>query len=112
MLDFLTLPAQQFSHPIFFQSFQRSDVGSEDELVDSLDELFVELLDLHLLLRPVVRMGRDVHTVNVLVVFYEGLYGIRGEFEGDLIPQYHIHVDDVGLDMDELVVEERLHQGI
>lgn len=87
-------------------------MGSEDKLVYGLDEFFVELLDLHLLLRPVVRIGGDVHAVNVLVVFYERLYGIWRELESDFISQDHIHVNNVGLDMDELVVEEGFHQGI
>jgi len=87
-------------------------VGAEDKLVDCLDELFVELLDLYLFLRPVVRIGGNVHAVNVLVVFYEGLDGIWGELEGDLISQDHIHVNNVSLDMDELIVEEGLHQRI
>jgi hypothetical protein len=87
-------------------------VSSEDKLVDGLDELFVELLDLYLFLRPVVRIGGDVHAVDVLVVLYEGLYGIRGEFESNLISQYHIHVNNVSLDMDELVIEKCLHQRI
>lgn len=87
-------------------------MGSEDKLVYGLDEFFVELLDLHLLLRPVVRIGGDVHAVNILVVFYERLYGIWRELESDLISQDHIHVNNVGLDMDELVVKEGFHQGI
>ena len=112
VLDLLALTAQQLSQPILFQPFQSGDVRSEDKLVDSLDELFVELLDLHLLLRPVVRISGDIHAVNVLVVLYEGLYGVWREFEGDLIAQYHIHVNNVSLDMDKLVVEERFHERI
>lgn len=87
-------------------------MGSVDKLIDGLDELFMELLDLCLLLRPVVRIGSDVDTVDVLVVLYERLDGVRREFESDLVAQHHIHVNNVSLDMDQLIVEKRFHEGV
>jgi len=57
-----------------------------DKLVDSLNELLMELLDLHLLLRPAIRIGRYIHAMDILVVLDERLYRVGRELECDLIP--------------------------
>lgn len=37
---------------------------------------------------------------------------VLGELEGDLVLRNHVDVYDVGLDVDDLVVEHGLHQRI
>jgi len=111
-LNLFTLPTQELASTIFFQTFQSSDVGSVDKLVDSLNELFVHLLDLKLLLRPVVRVGRYIYTMNILVVFDQSFYRFRRELECDLVPEHHIDMDDISFDVKELIVEQGLDQRI
>lgn len=83
-----------------------------DVLVDGLDKVAVHLFGVLLLLRPVKGVGLIVDAVNVLVVPDEGLDGIGGELESDLVAQDHIDVDDIRLDGYELVVKEGLGEGV
>jgi len=50
--------------------------------------------------------------MNILVVFDQGFDRVGRQLECDLVPQYHIHVDDICFDVNELVVEESLHQRV
>ena len=87
-------------------------MSSVDKLVDGLHKVLVELLALLLLLGPVVRVGFGVDAEDVLVVLDEGLDGFDGELECDLVAEDHVDVYDVGFDVEELVVEEGLDEGI
>ena len=83
-----------------------------DKLVDRLNELLVQLLDLHLLLRPIVGVDSDVDAMDLLVVLDERLDRFWRKLEGDLVSQDHVDVDDVCLDVDELIVEQCLDERI
>lgn len=87
-------------------------MGSVHKLVDGLNKLLVHLLDLQLLLRPVVRIGRNVHTMDVLVILDQGFYRIWRELECDLIPEYHVDMDDICFDVKELIVEQGFNQRV
>ena len=87
-------------------------MGAEDKLVDGLNKILVKLLALLILLGPVVRAGLGVGTVDILVVLDERLDRVGGELEGDLVPQDHIDVDDVSLQVDELIVGDGLNQRV
>lgn len=50
--------------------------------------------------------------MNVLVVFDEGLNGIRSQLEGNLVPQHHVDVHNVRFNVEELVVEETFDQWV
>ena len=87
-------------------------MGPVDKFVDGLDELLVHFLDLYFLLRPVVRIGRDVHTMDIFVILDQGFYRVWRELECNLIPEYHIDMDDICFDMQELVVEQGFYQRV
>lgn len=84
----------------------------EDKLVDGLDEVLVKLLALCFLLGPVVGVGLCIDTVDVLVVLNQGLDGVRRQLVSNLVSQYHVDVHNVGLEVDELVVEDGLNQRV
>lgn len=51
--DFIAPTTQEFTGTIFFQPLQGQDTGSVDKFVGSLDELFLQLLELNFLFRPI-----------------------------------------------------------
>lgn len=112
VLDILALAIQQLSSSLLFETLQSRHVRGEDELVDGLDKVLVKLLALLLLLGPVVRVGLGVGAVDILVVLDERLDRVGSELEGDLVPQDHINVNNVSLQVDELVVGDGLNQRV
>lgn len=84
----------------------------EDKLVDGLNKVLVKLLALLILLRPVIRTSLGIGAVDVLVVLDERLDGVGGKLEGNLIPQDHVDVDDVSLQVDKLIVGDGLNQRV
>jgi hypothetical protein len=50
--------------------------------------------------------------MNILVIFDQGFDRVGSQLERDLVPQYHIHMDDICFDVNELVVEESLYQRV
>lgn len=57
-----------------------------------------------------IRSGVDA--MYLLVVLDQTVYCVLCKLVCDLVPQNHVHVNDVGLNMDELIVEEGFHQRI
>lgn len=47
--------------------------------------------------------------MNILVVLDQRLDGVGRQLECNLVPQYHIHMDNICFDVNELVVKERLY---
>lgn len=80
-------------------------MGAINEAVDGLDKVFVKLVALLFLVRPVMGSGLGVLAMYLLVVQDEGLDGVRRQLVGHLVAQDHVDVNDVGLDMEELVTE-------
>jgi hypothetical protein len=111
-LNFLTLIAEKFSSTFFFETLKGRDVGAEDELVDVLNKIFVKLLALLVLIRPVVSVGLGINAVNLLMVFNQSIDGVICEFVGDLILQNHIDMNNISLNMDELIVSDGLYERI
>lgn len=111
-LDFLALSTKKLASTIFFQTFQSRDMSPENKLVDGLNELIVHLLDLQLLLGPVVSIGRDFYTMYVFVILDQGFYRVWCKLECDLVPEYHVDMDDICFDVKELIVEQCFNQRV
>ena len=47
--------------------------------------------------------------MNILVVLDQRLDRVGRQLESNLVPQYHVHVNNLCFDMNELVVEESLY---
>jgi hypothetical protein len=56
--------------------------------------------------------GGDVDRVDVLVVVDQSVDGLLGQLEDDLVLRDHVDVDDVGVNVDELVVEHGLDERV
>ena len=50
--------------------------------------------------------------MDVSVVLDQGFDRVGRKLECDLVPQYHIHMDDICFDMKELVVEESFYKRV
>ena len=111
-LDVLATSLEQFAGALLLHTFECTCAGAKYVAVDSLHELFLELLQLHLLLGPVPGAGGHVDRVDVLVVLGKRLDGLGGELECNLMLRHHVDVHDVGLDVDDLVVEDGLDERV
>lgn len=111
-LDLIAFAIEELTSTFFFETLQSRDGSAVDKLVDGLDEVLMQLLGLVVLVRPVGGLGSGVNHVDILVKLDEGFNGVLAELESNLIAQNHVHMDHICLDMYELVVEERLDQGI
>lgn len=107
-LDLLALSVEQLASTLLLEAFQGRDMCAENKLVDGLHKIFMQLLALLLLLRPVVGVRLGINAVDVLVVLDEGVNGFDGELVRNLVAQDHVDVNDVGLDVNELMAEEIL----
>lgn len=112
VLHILRAAVKQLTRAIFLKTFERTRSSAEDEPVGRLDELLVHLLDLCLLFRPAPGACRRIDGVDVLVVVDQSLDRFRCQLEGDLVLRDHVDVDDIGLDVDQLKVEDAFYQRV
>jgi len=87
-------------------------MSAEDELINGLDEVVVKLLCLLLLLWPVRDTSLSIWAVHILVVLDQGLDRLWCELVGDFVAQDHIDVNDIGLEMNHLVVIKGFAQRV
>jgi hypothetical protein len=111
VLDLFALSTEKFASTPLLKTLKGRDVGAEDELVDVLYKIFVKLLALLLLIRPVVSVGLGIDTVNLLVVLSKSFDSVFGELVGDLVAQNHVDMNNIRLDVNKLIVSG-LHERI
>lgn len=110
LLDLQTAATQELSSPIILHAFQSNCVGSEYVFVDCLNEVFVELLDLRFLIRPLPGPCRTIHEVDFFVKLNQIFDGVVRELESDLIRKNQVDVNNVGLNVEKLESEEGVYQ--
>lgn len=111
-LDLVASPSQQLARTIILQPFKGGSTGAIDELVGGLNKVFLQFLQLDFLLRPIPGARRGVDGMHIFMIFNERLDGLWGQLEGDLVLGDHVDVDDVCFDIQDLVVEQRLHERV
>lgn len=72
----------------------------------------MKLLGLLLLLSPMPRLGLAVLEIDILVIVDQFLDGVLRELEGDLMGEYKVDMDDMGLDVEELISEEGIDDRV
>lgn len=108
-LCFFASAAKKLTRAILLEPFKRKRIRTIDELVCSLDEFLLQLLQLGFLSGPVPGVGGSVDGVYILVVLNQSLYCLGRQLEGNFVPGDHVDMYDVCLEMDHLIVEQRLH---
>jgi hypothetical protein len=85
VLDVFTAAVQQLTGTVLLESFECTHSRPEDKAVDSLDKLFLKLLQLNLLLGPTPGARRHIDRVDLLVVLDQVLNGLRCKLERNLM---------------------------
>lgn len=109
---FVAPSTQQLTGAVLLHPLESECAGPVDKLVGGLNKLLLQLLQLLLLLGPGPSVGIGVDREDFLMILDQRIDGVCRQLEGDLILGNHVYMNNISLDVNELEVEQRLHERI